>query len=174
MTIEKVPGVLVLLAVFLGVAMLQTPAHAACVPHTLSVEPARAPAGSKVTISGEGWFIGCNDTGQGTREPADTASLSVTQNGRVYQLGQAQADEQYRFSVDVRLPADLQPGQATINGQGKGGQASAALAVTESEELPLTGVPGSGLSAVSVMAVLIAFFIFRVRPLKSRAFPHVP
>lgn len=106
MTPRIASGAFVLIGGALGVALLQGPAYAVCVPPTLAVEPQSAPAGSVVTVRGEGWFVGCNDTGQGTPEPPDTAALSVKQSGKVFQLGSATADDEYKFTVKVRLPAD--------------------------------------------------------------------
>lgn len=156
-----------LLVAAAAVALSPSGAQASCVPHTLAIEPASAAAGATVTVRGEGWFIGCNDTGQGTREPADTAELSVLQDGRVFPLGQATADQDYRFSIDVRLPPGLSPGAATVLGQGKGGQAEAALQVTRAGELPLTG-KGATSPALALTALAMAF-ICRRRLLRTGA-----
>ena len=150
-----------LLGALLCVALLQPAAHAACVPHALTVEPAAAAAGSTVVVRGEAWFVGCNDTGQGTREPADTAELTVEQDGEVYELGRVAADSDYRFTYEVRLPAELQPGAATVVGQGKGGQASAELTVTTRAQLPRTG--GGPALAAAALATLVLGLAFRRR-----------
>lgn len=155
----------VLLGTVLCLALLQQPGSAACIPHSLSVEPTAAAADSTVVVRGEGWFIGCNDTGQGTREPPDTAQLTVEQDGDVFELGRVTADSDYRFALEVRLPAELQPGAATVVGRGEDGQASAALTVTTRAQLPRTGAePALGVLAVLVLAVAMR--------LRGRPVPH--
>lgn len=150
-------GAVVLAAAAAWAVLLQGPAHASCVPHAITVEPSSAAAGSVVTVRGEAWFVGCNDTGQGTAEPPDTAKLSVEQNGNVFELGSATADAEYRFTIEVRLPTTLTTGPATIIGQGKGGQAQAPMTVTPEAELPQTG--GGAAGAAAALAALGLLFV---------------
>ena len=153
-----------------AVLAMPSAAHASCVPHEVRVEPSQAPAGAEVTITGVGWFVGCNDTGQGVPEPADTADLSVTQAGKTFPLGRVNADERYTFSTTVRLPAELRTGEATVIGQGRGGQASAVVVVSRASALPQTGAEGplSALGAAALLAAATALASRPSRPSRSR------
>jgi hypothetical protein len=81
-----------------------------------------------VTVTGEWYFVGCNDTsGSGggcsrtpdpaPEEPARDVRLTLVQDGRTWPLATADAsgpEQHYRVRWQVTLPADLQPGAATL------------------------------------------------------------
>lgn len=89
---RSAPAYVVLMRRLLGVAaavgsagsfMLAMPASAACDGPSLRVTPARSPAGSRVTVSGEGYMASCEDmqtVGQPRRVAApDTVRLLFKQ-----------------------------------------------------------------------------------------------
>lgn len=133
------PAAVLLLSALLSAPLLvatATPAAASCVGPSLAVEPASAPAGSPVTVTGQAWAVFCADTGNGPA-PADRVALAVVQGSRTVSLGTVQAGLDLAFREVVRLPADLAPGAAEVTGTGKDGRAAVALTVAAS--LPLTG-----------------------------------
>lgn len=109
--------------------MLAPAADASCAAATVSVRPSTARAGDLVTVTGTGWRVGCNDTGQGVREPADKPRLRIEQAGRTFDLGAVAADGRYRFVRRVRLPATLLPVDAAVVGQGRAGQARTTVRI---------------------------------------------
>lgn len=112
-------------------AVAATPgADAACARPELTVSPKSAAPGSLVTVRGQHWFKGCNDTGRGGAEPADKPLLRLEQAGRTFDLGRAATERNYRFVKKVRLPALLLPVDAVIVGDGRGFDPRATVRIT--------------------------------------------
>ena len=132
---------LVLLSLF-GVLLGLVPlplAVASCVGPLLgvgdAVDDARPPesgvlpaAGADVTVSGVWFHTGCDDTGQGagcsatsTEEPMRDVDLVLEQGGVSWVLGTRSAssrEDRYTLSWAVQVPADAQPGPATLRAGG--------------------------------------------------------
>ena len=81
--------------------------------------------GQSLTVDGTYFFVGCDDEGGGSgcsgprteRVKADRdVPLVLEQGGRSWTLGTADADDSdsYVTRWEVTLPADLQPGAATL------------------------------------------------------------
>ena len=97
------------------------------------VEPEPAPTavtiGQVVTVTGEWFHTGCDDTGQGAgcgappseQEPMRGVSLVLEQGGTTVPLGTADAgdrSDRYRVDWQAQVPSDLQPGPATLQAGG--------------------------------------------------------
>ena len=125
------------LAVGLGIAAVLPSPHgtaaAGCAgPYLELDQSSRAlPAGSPVTVEGQGFFVGCNDTGGGdvwgcwqapeeVERPMRDVELVLRQDGRRWVLATADAgtDEGNRLGQirwEVQLPADARPGAAVLD-----------------------------------------------------------
>jgi hypothetical protein len=107
-------------------------ALASCVGPELAVLPAGAPpppvvsVSAEVTVTGEWFRSGCDDTGQGSgcgapeseEAPLEDVELHLEQDGRSVPLGTADAadkDRRYAIAWDVELPAGLRPGPAVLH-----------------------------------------------------------
>lgn len=84
---------------------------------------------SDLTVTGEWFHSGCDDTGQGSgcgAPPSEEAPLSdvelfVEQSGRSVLLGTSDAadrSDRYAIAWDVDLPAGLRPGPAVLRAAG--------------------------------------------------------
>lgn len=80
-------------------------------------------AGSTVTIEGDAFADGCDDTGSTwacaaeSREPMEDVVLRIRQGGREWELGSADASDGDRgghVEWTVALPEGLQPGRAVL------------------------------------------------------------
>ena len=103
---------------------LGPPASASAGDSASSVKVSRA---QPLTVSGEWFHEGCDDTGTsaGCSGPAPAASeppmrevtLTLTQGGSSWKLGTADAagpDQNYAISWVVQLPEDVEPGPAVL------------------------------------------------------------
>lgn len=96
-------------------------AHASCLGPQLTVSPATAPAGGVVRIDGEAFGTACNDVvdpSAGSQAPLgrpDTRiSISFEQGELRTPLAVVDADGDYRFSIQVRIPSSAVDGTARI------------------------------------------------------------
>jgi hypothetical protein len=96
-------------------------AAAACPQPTAKVRPTRVVRGATVTITGQYFGDDCLDTGT---VPAGVGRLGnpltglvivIDQADREYVVASGSADADYEFSVDIVVPAGLEPGQATVS-----------------------------------------------------------
>lgn len=110
---------MVVALLFLGAAVMlgPTPAGASCVGPRITVEPTAAAPGDAVEIHGQYFGTDCNDTGGSgpvLGEPRTDIRLQVVQQDVATQITHVDANADYEFAVRVALPANLQPGPATI------------------------------------------------------------
>lgn len=76
--------------------------------------------GSAITVTGERFVDGCDDTGGGGCEedqafpPYEDVVLRLTAGGRSQDLASASADADGDIAWEVVLPADLEPGTAVL------------------------------------------------------------
>jgi hypothetical protein len=118
------------------------PSTASCAAPTISLSPASGKPGTQITVSGQGWVSGCDDTGGGgcfgsTQEEAEpshpykdvtlafvgplTKKLerelrtdgTTTSAARSVKVGEADADAQGIFTVAVAVP-DLPPSRYLV------------------------------------------------------------
>ena len=127
---------LVLGAVALGLPGGPGPASASCAAPQLTVQqesggvPALAP-GSSVDVVGERFVNGCDDTGggggglgcsgdepPGALPPLVDQRLVLTQQGRSFDLGSADADPAGHVTWAVTVPDDVEPGRARLHVDG--------------------------------------------------------
>lgn len=92
-------------------------AAASCVAPLVVLSTDQVAAGDPLTVTGEWWTDGCNDTGQSAGVQAGAIDVPVVfvQSGREVELTTVDGTGQ-RFEVraDVTVPADAVPGQAAI------------------------------------------------------------
>jgi hypothetical protein len=133
--------VLATACVGLGVAV-PAPSEAGCVAPELTVpeqpragtpepdqlgrlrRPVALHQGKELTVRGRWFFDECDDTGttsgcvhdepRGAVGPSRHVRLILVQGGRTWQLGSANADNQFRTRWHVVLPADAAPGPAVL------------------------------------------------------------
>ncbi len=127
-------------ATLLGVAL---PSRAGCAPPMLSIDAFQAEAGETITVTGQAWVDGCDDTGgtggscasRGNEEqpianielrlkgPKTNQTDRMLNSGYVGEtevdvlLAEVAADEQGEFTEQVVLP-DVPPGRYFITGIG--------------------------------------------------------
>jgi len=96
-------------------------AAAACPQPTAKVRPTRVARGATLTISGQYFGDDCLDTGTVPAgvgklgDPLNGLVIVIDQADREYVVASGSADADYGFSVDVVVPAGLEPGQATVS-----------------------------------------------------------
>jgi len=110
----------VVTATFASLLWTHSTATAACPVPTVKFRPTRVARGATVTITGQHFGDGCPDTGtlpEGAGElgePLTGLVIVIDQGDREYVVANGSADDAYEFSVDIVVPAGLEPGQATI------------------------------------------------------------
>lgn len=113
-----------------------SPASAACIAPSIAVSPSAGAPGTSVTVVGENWRVGCNDTVTqpvgGTPspqppEPPDTVTVIFTQNGQSQEVGTVTANSDYTFTTRVRVPSSAVPGEAAFTAKGRSGQTVAPV-----------------------------------------------
>jgi len=116
-----VVGTAVVAATLASVLSTHTAATASCVAPTARLRPSRVTRGATLTITGQYFGDGCADTGTvapgagALGEPLTGLVIAIDQADREYIVATGSADDRYEFSVDVVVPAGLQPGQATVS-----------------------------------------------------------
>jgi hypothetical protein len=122
----RTPGAVAALGLLLsgcaGVAGSGT--EAACTAPSISVEPTTVPPGGTLSVRGTGFAAGCADsqgvgedgTTTGREEPTPLRDLEVlwTQHGTEVTLAEVDADDAFGFTVEVDVPAMVEPGPAAV------------------------------------------------------------
>ena len=96
-------------------------AAASCPQPTAKVRPNRVTRGATMTITGQYFGDDCLDTGTVPTgvgklgDPLTGLVVVIDQADREYVVASGSADADYGFSVDVVVPAGLEPGQATVS-----------------------------------------------------------
>jgi hypothetical protein len=155
------------------------PANGLCVLPSITVDRSSVIAGQSVRVSGEGFIAGSCDDVVPPDPPSSTSttlpstSTSVPREGtrqiairfeqgdRSALLTTVDADSQFRFAVDVRIPDDASSGAATISAFSPDVDVAvtASLAVTAAPTPPPTPTGDSELprtGATSLFAMAIA------------------
>lgn len=96
-------------------------ASASCIARTFTLDAADPVGrGETIEITGAGWGDNCYDTGpppegQGALGlPLADIHIGITQGDQALEVATVDADDEYGFVVDVVVPADLEPGAATV------------------------------------------------------------
>lgn len=105
-----------LLAGLLAVTVIQLPAHASCAAPQLTVENESRHPGQTVTVLGEFFAAECNDTATGCSgprpsPPSRNIDVQLRSGSDVVASTVVDANEDYEFTVDLRLPDDAAPGE---------------------------------------------------------------
>jgi hypothetical protein len=93
---------------------------ASCPAPTVKFRPARVARGATVTITGQNFGDRCFDTGtvpEGVGRLGDPLAglvIVIDQADREYVVASGSADQDYKFAVEFVVPAELEPGQATV------------------------------------------------------------
>src|SRR3546814_13776503 len=96
-----------------------SPASAACAGASLTYDTT-VERGSTLTITGIGFGDACHDTGippdahGALGDPLTGITISIVQNGVERVVAEGNADDDYELVVDVTVPTDLEPGEATV------------------------------------------------------------
>jgi hypothetical protein len=152
-------AVLVAIAVASMFVLPLAPAEASCPAPDIDVSPSTAPPGSTVTIEGRSFATTCNDviscpnTGPcpspTPESPSRGIGISFKQGGATWPLTRVDADEDYSFSVDVKVPDDAQPGPAKF-------VASGGWSARFTVGLPKTGEEAYRLSRLLLISLSLA------------------
>lgn len=106
--------------------------EAGCVSPVIRAEPRRAEPGERFTLHGDGFFIGCNDTGRYERESPDREiRIELRQGEKTWRLAAVEAREDYSFEERLKVPADASPGRAVVSAAGHNRTAKKQLMVLE-------------------------------------------
>ncbi len=123
---------LVLGGVFFFVAVNPVTAQS-CEGPELSAEETSVRAGDTVTVTGTGFDPACAE-GAGPHSP--DVELTLVQGDSTTELDTATAtDDDPSFEIDLDIPDDVNPGNATITAQGAAGNATLAIQVTVGTEV---------------------------------------
>lgn len=106
----------ILLVGLLAVIVIQLPAHASCAAPQLTVDNESPHPGETVTVHGEFFAAECNDTATGCSgprpsPPSRNIDVQLRGGSDVVASAVVDANEDYEFTVDLRLPDDAAPGQ---------------------------------------------------------------
>jgi hypothetical protein len=102
------------------------PAMASCVGPTVKFKPTRITRGDVLTITGQYFGDDCLDTGtvpQGVGplgSPLTGLAIVIDQGEREFLVATGSADSDYEFQVEVVVPSELEPGEATLSIIGAG------------------------------------------------------
>ncbi len=124
--------------------------EASCAGPSLEAEPQKIAPGRSFRVHGEGFAVGCNDTGQDRRVPPDNdILLGFRQGERTWELSKTIASRDYSFGLDLEVPYDAAPGPAVVSASGANGRGEARLVVREQEtgERARTSGPDGSASA---------------------------
>lgn len=123
---------------------------ASCAGPSLEAKPQKVAPGRSFRVSGEGFAVGCNDTGRHRRVPPDKdILLGFRQGERTWELSTTVADGHYAFGADLEVPGDARPGPAAVSASGANGRIEARLVVQgrETGKRPRTSGQGNGAKA---------------------------
>lgn len=121
---------LALVAVILGVVVLQDPAGADCAGPEISHDTGEFSHHSTVTVTGRFFGDNCYDTGpppegEGSLgRPLTAIEVLLVQDGSEWVVASGNADESYTFEVEITIPADVAPGHVEVAARwpGSGGE----------------------------------------------------
>ena len=113
-------------------------ADVSCLPPRLTVDRATVAPGEILVIRGEAFGTACNDTGQPGPVlgiPQTVITVRMVQGDLSVPLVMADADDDYRFIVEVAVPSSFTKGPASVTASTVRGPSTVPIAITE------TGVP---------------------------------
>jgi hypothetical protein len=154
-------------------------ASAACAARaaTLEVEPKRAVPGDSFEVRGENFseIVECDDTGTpgdedigGVQaEPVEDIPVELKQGSREWELTTVDADQDFSFDTELKLPAGVSPGQATVTAEGVYGPASVPISIVANDKADtssgsgedVTSLPDTGGPPFSGIAVAIGVLL---------------
>ena len=96
------------------------PVAADCSGPTLRFAPHDVDRGGTLSVTGSGWGDNCYDTGsppdgEGVLgNPITGIEILIKQGSKEWLVARGSADDQFGFSIDIRVPTDLTPGEAEL------------------------------------------------------------
>jgi len=118
--VRRLGGTLIA-AIIVSLLSSHATADASCAQPSARVRPTRVARGATFTITGQNFGDGCFDAGtvpEGVGplgDPLTGLTIVIDQGDREYIVATGSADAAYEFRVDVVVPPDLEPGQATVS-----------------------------------------------------------
>jgi len=107
-------------AAFLVLVVGAPPAGADCSGPVIEYDAGPVDRGQAISVSGGGFGDNCYDTGPPPAgegilgRPLTDIDVVITQAGVDHLVAEGNADDDYEFSVEVAVPADLAPGEARL------------------------------------------------------------
>ena len=109
--------------------------EASCAAPNLEAKPKKVAPGQSFRVHGEGFFVGCNDTGRHRRMPPDNdIRLNFRQGEKTWELSKTVADRLYTFGLNLEVPLDARPRPAVVSASGANGRTEATLVVQKADE----------------------------------------
>ena len=108
-------------AIIVSLLSSHATAAAACPQPSAKVRPTRVARGATIAITGQYFGDSCFDTGTVPAgvgrlgDPLTGLTIVIDQADREYIVATGSADAGYEFTVDIVVPRDLEPGQATVS-----------------------------------------------------------
>ena len=108
-------------AIIVSLLSSHATADASCAQPSARVRPTRVARGATFTVTGQNFGDGCFDTGTVPAgvgrlgDPLTGLTIVIDQADREYIVATGSADAGYEFTVDIVVPRDLEPGQATVS-----------------------------------------------------------
>ena len=91
-----------------------------CPSPFLEAEPAQAAQGAKFRLRGNNFSSGCGENVRRIR-PAQDVRVTFRQDGQTWTLATVDADRNLTFDARLRVPADAEPGLATVRATPRSG-----------------------------------------------------
>lgn len=136
-----------------GASTGSSPVAASCIGPSLTHAGGPAGRGQTIAVTGTGFGTECYDTGPppagegGLGPPHQDIELLVVQGDREEVVATGDADAAYGFRVDVVVPTELSPGEATLVARST---ADPFLEVTGEQSLVITDAAATPASAPTV------------------------
>ena len=108
-------------AVGIAPVVTELPAAASCAEPTVKFSSLRINRGAVLTITGRNFGDDCLDTGTVPAgvgplgSPLTGLAIVIDQGEREFLVATGSADSDYEFEVDVVVPSELEPGEATLS-----------------------------------------------------------
>lgn len=133
-----------MLACAVAMTFVAGPAQASCASPRISSSATNVTRGETITVKGDAWGTGCNDTNRKPGQPALGAPktdivIEIVQDGKHVVLAKGNATNSYSFTVQLVVPSTLQPGTATLTA----GTGTGPVELTVSNKPPVAETRGA-------------------------------
>ena len=115
MGVSRVLRIIAAVVCFAWVLGSASPADASCIGPSVTADHTAVARGDVLEIRGSYFWSQCNDTGgSGRAKPEANISLRISQGDVAIPVALVDADNDYRFAVQVTVPAELAVGPAMV------------------------------------------------------------